>query len=233
MSDGMEIYEPQLPEVTTGVSEYLKCSIAESTRRVYNALWRGFETWCKYYSYRSLPAGSEVVAAYFAHIAREGRKAATVNSVRAAIRLAHQSAGYPDPTDTIVCKQTLKGIRRVHGTASVQKAATLPPDIRAMVDTLPQETLIGKRDRAVILLGFFTASRRSELVSLTTDDIIETEEGLQVTIRKSKTDQEAQGLTKAVTRQSWPPYCAVRAVRIWMESAGITSGPIFRSVAKG
>ena len=102
-----------------------------------------------------------------------------------------------------------------------------------MIDNLPQDTLIRKRDRAVILLGFFTASRRSELVALTTDDISESREGLTVFVRRSKTDQEGAGRTKAVTRQERKEYCAVRAVRDWREAAGIEEGPIFRSIGKG
>ena len=233
MSEELEVYTSEFPEIVLGVDEYIEASLAPSTRRMYTSLWKGFDSWCDYMHYRSMPASSEVVSAYFGHLAKSGKKAATINSVRAAIRLAQQAAGYPDPTDTAYCRQVLKGIRRTIGTEQVQKAATLPPDIIAMIDNLPQDTLIGKRDRAVILLGFFTASRRSELVALTAEDVIESLEGLTVFVRRSKTDQEGAGRTKAVTRQERKEYCAVRAVRDWREAAGIDEGPIFRSIGKG
>ncbi|MHB1000026.1 MAG: tyrosine-type recombinase/integrase [Armatimonadota bacterium] len=233
MNDSLDIYVNHIPETAGDITEYLDASISDNTRRAYRTLWRQFDSWCDYQRFEALPASPETVVSYLIYIAKEGRKASTVNSTRAAIRLAHQSAGFPDPTDTPIVKQTLKGIRRKHGTAPVQKSAVLPPDIRAMVDTLDTTTLIGKRDRAIILLGFFTASRRSELKALTTDDIHETVEGLEIIIRKSKTDQEGQGFRKAVTRQDNPPFCPVRALSDYLQSAGIASGPVFRSIGKG
>jgi integrase len=84
------------------------------------------------------------------------------------------------------------------------------------------------RDRAILLLGFAGAFRRSELVALDVADFEETEDGFRVTIRKSKTDQEGQGQTIGIMRGS--AACPVRAVKAWLEAAGITEGAIFRPV---
>jgi site-specific recombinase XerC len=89
----------------------------------------------------------------------------------------------------------------------------------------------GLRDRAVLLVGFAGAFRRSELVALNVEDLEESEQGFKVIIRHSKTDQEGAGQTIAIMRGSMA--CPVAALKVWLEAAGNTSGPIFRSVKKG
>jgi integrase len=89
----------------------------------------------------------------------------------------------------------------------------------------------GLRDRALLLIGFAGAFRRSELVALNRQDLDESELGVKVTIRHSKTDQEGAGQTIAIVRGS--VACPVMALKAWLTAADITSGPIFRSVKKG
>jgi integrase len=98
-----------------------------------------------------------------------------------------------------------------------------------MVGTLP-DSLIGHRDRCLLLVGFASAMRRSELVGLDVDDIEDTRDGLIVTIRRSKTDQEAEGRQIGIPYGSDPATCPVRAYRRWLEASGLDSGPVFRSV---
>ena len=129
--------------------------------------------------------------------------------------------------------QTLKGIRREKGTAPVQKAPVLTVDLRRMLKTVPADTLKGKRDRALLLVGFATGSRRSELVGLAVEDLEETPEGLVITIRKSKTDQEGKGIVKGIVRGEHPDTCPVSALLDWLQAASITSGPVFRHIGKG
>ena len=93
---------------------------------------------------------------------------------------------------------------------------------------LAPEGLAGLRDRALLLLGFAGAFRRSELVDVDVGDIAETETGLLVTIRGSKTDQERQGVTIAIARGDIA--CPVKALRAWLDAAGIEAGPIFRPI---
>jgi integrase len=92
-------------------------------------------------------------------------------------------------------------------------------------------TVIALRDRALLLLGFAGAFRRSELVALGSDDIEETEDGLKITIRRGKTDQEGSGTTIAILRGT--VACPVAGLRAWLDAAGITTGPVFRSIRKG
>jgi integrase len=91
--------------------------------------------------------------------------------------------------------------------------------------------LIALRDRALLLLGFAGAFRRSELVALDCADIEETEAGIKVTIRRSKTDQEGEGATIAIVRGM--VACPIAALHAWLGAAGVTAGPVFRSIRKG
>jgi integrase len=92
------------------------------------------------------------------------------------------------------------------------------------------DTLIGIRDRAIMLLGFAGAFRRSELVMLDVADIEPSGDGLRVTIRQSKTDQEGEGIVIAIAPGI--TECPAAALRTWLKAADIVDGPIFRSINK-
>ena len=143
--------------------------------------------------------------------------------------MAHEMAGYADPTGNKHVKLTLKGIRRKVGTAKAKKSPILATDVRAMTNSLPAR-LIGLRDRALILLGFAGAFRRSEVAQIAIEYVEETAEGIKVFIPRSKTDQEGQGRYIGIKRGAIPATCPVRALNAWIEAAGISSGPIFRRV---
>ena len=124
----------------------------------------------------------------------------------------------------------MRGIRRTYGAPRNKKTPAVAPKIVRMVADMPAG-LIGLRDRALLLLGFAGAFRRSELVALDVADLAENETGLLVTIRGSKTDQERQGETIAIARGRMA--CPVQALREWLDAAGIEAGPIFRPIDKG
>jgi site-specific recombinase XerD len=178
----------------------------------------------------ALPATAETVAAYLASEAEAGAKPSTIGRRCAAIRFAHKLAGLEAPTDAEAVKATMRGIRRTLGVARSRKAPVTSELVRAMA-ALAAPDAKGLRDRALLLFGFAGAFRRSELVALDVEDLRETEGGLLVTIRRSKTDQEGQGRTIAIARGSLA--CPVRAVRNWLDAAAINAGPVFRPVAKG
>ena len=123
----------------------------------------------------------------------------------------------------------MRGIRRTFGSAKVRKAPAVAAKMLGMVATAPVD-LAGLRDRALLLLGFAGAFRRSELVALDVADIEETEAGLRVTIQHSKTDQEGQGVTIAIARGD--VACPVKALRGWLGAASIDAGPLFRPINK-
>jgi integrase len=148
-----------------------------------------------------------------------------------AIAEAHKAAGLESPTHAAIVRNTLKGIRRTHGTAPAQKAPALTDDIRALI-AATDAGLIGARDRALILLGFAGAFRRSELVRMNVDDCAFGKDGLTITLWRSKIDQDGAGRKIGIPYGSNPETCPVRTVQAWLEVAGVTAGPLFRSISR-
>ena len=210
------------------VREYIRASKAENTLRGYRADWQAFCSWCEEQRLSALPANPETVAAYIAECA--GRlKVGSIQRRINAIAEAHKALGLDPPTHHAIVTNTMKGIRRTKGTAPAQKAPTLTEDIRAMVDAT-DAGLIGVRDRALVLLGFAGAFRRSELVGLDIEDCTFGKDGLTVTLRRSKTDQLGAGRKIGIPYGSNPETCPVRTIQAWVEQTGIVAGPLLRSI---
>jgi integrase len=210
------------------VREYIRASKAENTLRGYQSDWRDFCAWCDAHGIGPLPATPETVASYIAEYAAR-LKVGSLQRRLNAIAEAHKAVGLVSPTSAAMVRNTLKGIKRTLGTAAVQKAPTLTADIRAMVDAT-DAGLIGARDRALILLGFAGAFRRSELVALDVSDLDFSRDGLTVTLRRSKTDQDGHGRKIGIPYGANPETCPVRTLQAWIEQAGLTDGSVFRSL---
>jgi integrase len=214
------------PLVASALS-YSAQAKAGATRRAYRASWDAFAGWC---AARGLPStDSGTVAVYLAHLADSGRRLATIQKVLAGLVEAYRAAGLPSPREDARVREVLKGIRRSLGVAPRQVDPISPSDLRTMVRSRP-ETLQGLRDRALLLVGFAGAFRRSELVGLDVGDVAFGDDGLTVALRRSKTDQEGEGRKVGVPFGSCPESCPVRTLRAWLETAQITDGPVFRSV---
>jgi integrase len=208
--------------------EFIRASKAESTLRGYRADWRHFCKWSEGHGLCPLPASPESVASYIAECAAR-LKVGSIQRRLNAIAEAHKAVGLDSPTAVGIVKNTLKGIKRTLGTAVVQKAPALTDDIRAMV-SVADCGLIGARDRALILLGFTGAFRRSELTGLDVEDCSFGKDGLTITLRRSETDQEGQGRKVGIPYGSNPETCPVRILQTWLEQTGLTSGPVFRAI---
>lgn len=237
------------PPDTSGLPEALRAdveaafehqskNIADSTRLAYKRAWKRFLAWARSNGLPALPATPDTVLTYAAHLARkkgeqEGSKFATVRVAVAAIGAAHREAGIdPNPIRSERVRSQLRGIARDKGTRQDSKRALTDADVRRMVRLCPAG-VIGLRDRALILLWFICASRRSEPAALELGDMEFREEGLYVTFRKTKTDQEGKGLRKAVPYSSDALYCPVRATQAWVQclhARGFTAGPVFRAI---
>jgi site-specific recombinase XerD len=180
VSDGSNLPAALGPDLATAI-DLAKAEKAASTRKAYGTDFRIFSEWCEARGVPSLPAAPETVAAYLAANASKS-KASTLGRRVAAIRYAHKLAGLALPTDAEGVKATMRGIRRTYGSARIRKAPAVAGKMLGMVATAPDK-LAGLRDRALLLVGFGGALRRSELVALDVDDIHETETGLLVKIR--------------------------------------------------
>jgi len=222
--------EAGLPAETAAlVQAYQRASKASATIRAYMSDVRVFEAWCARYGFRSMPANPETVAAFIVSEAEEGRAASTLGRRMAAIRYGHKLAKAPDPTDDEGVHAAMKGARRKLKVAPRQKVAATADILVALLMRTP-DTLTGKRDRALLGLGFAGAFRRSELVALDVADLVEDPAGLRVRIRKGKTDQERRGAEIAIPAGRF--IRPVALVREWLDAARITDGPVFRPVSR-
>lgn len=209
--------------------EHLLNSKAANTRRAYQADWTDFADWCRQHNRTPLPALPETVALYLTHCAH-GLKPSTIQRRIATISEAHRAKDYESPTKSTLVRSTWQGIRREKGIAPQGKEPALTDHIHMMVDHLPKGKLLSTRDRALLLVGFAGAMRRSELVGLNFDDVVDTEDGLIVNIRRSKTDQLGSGRKIGLPFGSNPLTCPVRSFRAWIREANIQDGPLFRAV---
>jgi site-specific recombinase XerD len=207
----------------TTVSEYVAAATAHNTRRAYRSDLDHFLAWGG-----SIPSSPEQIAAYLAGHAGT-HKAATLKRRVVAIGLAHTAQGLENPCAAELVRVTLRGIWRTHGMAQAQVTPAVREDILAMVRGLTG--LKGSRDRALLLLGFAGAFRKSELVGLNVTDLEFVDRGLIVHLRRSKTDQEGVG-RKVGIPHARGKVCAVQAVKEWLAASGITEGPLFRPITR-
>lgn len=233
---------------------FASASRAASTREAYRQDWAAFLQWCTERGCTPLPATPDIVAQHLAsralgdwhplpaapglrkdgqpkrtwiRPAKLGLSPSSVARVAAAIAYFHRQAGLEPPTQAQKVRDVLAGIRRSYLEPSKRKAAATGDVIRLMINTCGQD-MQGLRDRALLALGFAGALRRSELVALNVEDLREVKLGYELTIRRSKVDQEGQGATIAIGHGS--RLRPVDAVQAWLEAAGITSGAIFVQV---
>jgi site-specific recombinase XerD len=181
----------------------------------------------------ALPAAPSTVAMFMATEAKNGTAPSTLNRRLAAIRLMHLGARVVSAHNAVEVQEVMRGLRRLSTRGVVKKEAAVDDQIKKMVDTCEPATYQGKRDRALLLLGFAGAMRRSESVALDVAHLKLSDDGFVVTIAQSKTDQEGEGHKIAIPRVPDSPYCPVQAVLEWMAIAGIEQGALFRRVTKG
>jgi len=233
----------ELPSVEAG---YARAARAASTLRGYQSDWREFSAWCAQHGLlEPLPSAPATISGYLSDLAQAGAKVGTMSRRLSAIRFAHQLADQPDPTRNARVIAVWEGIRRTHGAPPEQSAPLMPPDLFAVVDACPttkvwrapnrpaEPDLAGARDRALLLVGFVAALRRSELAALTVDQVAEHPNGLVLTLPRSKTNQTGEKAEVVVLpRAGNPERCPVIAIERWRDLAGIGEGPLLRSVSK-
>jgi integrase len=206
------------------VLEFIAAATAPNTRRAYQSDFRHFLAWGGH-----LPATPEQIARYLADHAA-GLSMATLARRLAGIRTAHVERGFPDPTKGVLIRLTFRGIRRRYGAPQRRVASLRIEHLAAVVSVLgPSSRDI--RDRALLLVGFAGAFRRSELCGIRWDWITRTERGILIALRWSKTDHESRGRSVLIP-QVGGPTCPVAALHAWLDHSGIVEGALFRRVSK-
>ncbi|CAG4883726.1 Integrase/recombinase xerD homolog [Georgfuchsia toluolica] len=205
------------------VSAYITAALADNSRRAYQGDLQDFLLWGG-----QVPCSPEMLAQYIAE--RAGvHSPHTITRRVVGISRAHTSKGLADPAKNDLVRVVLRGVRKAHGKPQRQVVPLLREDLFAILPLMHGTK--GIRDRALILLGFAAALRRSELVALDVQDLEFVKEGLVVHLRKSKCDQESEGRKIAIP---WgrTSACPVKAVQLWLDHAQISSGAAFPSVNK-
>ena len=225
---GDALDHPTLLEAARG---YVEAAKAPNTRRAYQTQWKTFAAWCAQFGRESLPAAPATLALFLTARAQAGLKVASLGLGLSAIRAVHFDASFPDPSANPEVRTVWEGIRRTHG-AAPRGAAPLTADaIRSIVAALSKVEKRDLRDRALVLVGFGGAFRRSELVALDVDDLtVDPARGVLVRVQRSKTDQLGAGADVALPFGSHADVCPVRALEAWRAASGVEDGALFRSI---
>lgn len=206
------------------VKQFARASRAPNTLLAYRSDAKIFAAWCQSRGYDALPSAPGIICGFLADQARTC-SAATVGRRLAAIVHLHKAAGLPSPIDDSV-HAVMAGIRRTLGTAPKPRAPLVADAIKQIIDAMAEDPR-AIRDRAMILLGWSGALRRSELATLEVADISETADGLLITIRHSKGDKDSHGQQIAITKATQSRYNAADALKAWLDASGKREGRIF------
>lgn len=211
----------------------LSVTKANHTIDAYESDWNDFCDWCRYHHQKSYPAQPETIVNYINDLA-DYAKASTIRRRISAISENYNASGdhVENPCRAWIVKEALIGLTRLKGTVQKGKTPIYWEEIEEMIHRMDLTSLQALRDRAVLLLGFMGAFRRSELAGLDVEDIKKYPQGIVVTIRHSKTDQTSAGQQIGIPYLSHSSMDCIHALQEWLTAADITSGPLFRSFLK-
>ena len=215
--------------------ENLKSSKANNTLRAYKSDFKDFGAFCAKHGFNSMPTEPKVVSLYLTHISASS-KISTLRRRLVSIGVVHKIKGHYLDTKHPVIIENLMGIKRKKGSIQIGKKPILINHLKSIInviDAQKTEKIKKLRNRTLILIGFGGGFRRTELISIDYEDLDFVEEGLKLTLRKSKTDQFGEGLVKGIPYFTNEKYCPVTSLKNWINLSKIKTGPIFRRFAKG
>ena len=206
----------------------LKSSKANNTLRAYKADFRDFTLFCQQNGFNPMPSEPKIITLYLTHLAKSS-KFSTLKRRLASISVIHKLNGHYLDTKHPVITENLLGIRRVKGTYQKAKKPILINDLKLIINAINQDkgSKNKSKNKALILIGFAGGFRRSELVSVLYEDVEFVNEGVKIFVKRSKTDQSGEGMTKGIPYFSNPEYCPVTSLKDWIKENDIKSGKIF------
>ena len=215
----------------------LENSKSLNTLRAYKSDYRDFSLFCTKNNFSPMPADPKILSLYLTHLSQIS-KFSTLKRRIASISVIHKLKGHYIDTKHPLIIENLLGIKRLKGSHQKSKKPILINDLKAIIkviNALKIRDYIKIRDKALILVGFAGGFRRSELVSIEHEDVEFVREGVKIFVKKSKTDQSGEGMTKAIPSFNNLNYCPVSSLEDWMFTKEIKKGKIFsisdRSVA--
>ena len=214
----------------------LKSSKAINTIRAYKSDFKDFGAFCAKHSFKALPTEPKIVALYLTYLSGKDAKMSTLRRRLVSIGMIHKLKGHYLDTKHPVIIENLMGIKRTKGSIQRGKKPILINHLKAIINVINEEKIeeIKKiRDKAIILVGFGGGFRRTELVSIDYEDLEFVPEGVKITLRRSKTDQFGEGMTKGLPYFTNETYCPVVHLKKWIKISNIKDGPVFRRFAKG
>jgi len=215
--------------------ENLKSSKANNTLRAYKSDFRDFGAFCAKHGFNSMPTEPKVVSLYLTHLSASS-KISTLRRRLVSIGVVHKIKGHYLDTKHPVIIENLMGIKRKKGSIQISKKPILINHLKQIINVIDEQKIekIKKlRNKTLILIGFGGGFRRTELISIDHEDIDFVQEGVKITVRKSKTDQFGEGMIKGLPYFSNDKYCPVTNLKNWLTLSKIKTGPIFRRFAKG
>ena len=226
-----------LRRLDVGGAELEANNRARSTRRAYAGDFAHFADWCSTIGNPALPASAEAVYLYLTALVADANAAdyslSTLERRLAAIAYVHEISGHKaSPARHVKVRELMAGIRRTYGKAQAKRDPLTTTQLGDMVAALDLGTLAGKRDRAVLVVGYAGAFRRSELAGLNLDQLARGGGGYVVSLGQTITDQEARGRIVGLPAFAAFPLCPVAALDVWLSGAQIHQGPVFRRVTR-
>ena len=206
----------------------LKTSKALNTLRAYKADYKDFARFCIKHGFKSMPTEPKILSLYLTHLSQTS-KFSTLKRRLASISVIHRISGHYIDTKHPMITENLMGIKRVKGSYQKAKKPLLINDLKSIVDVIDKDKNEKRKvkNRALILIGFAGGFRRSELVAILFEDIDFVSEGVKIFVKRSKTDQSGEGMTKGIPYFSNQNYCPVISLKNWLEKSEIKSGRIF------
>jgi len=197
----------------------LKSSKALNTLRAYKADYKDFASFCSNHGFKSMPSEPKIISLYLTHLSQTS-KFSTLKRRLASISVIHKLSGHYIDTKHPVITENLMGIKRVKGSYQKSKKPLLINDLKIIIDAITKDKNEERkaRNKALILVGFAGGFRRSELVDVLFEDIEFVPEGVKIFIKRSKTDQSGEGMTKGIPYFSNTSYCPVISLIINFKS---------------
>lgn len=213
------------------IATAIEAELAASTRTTYECAWRQWDRWCQGRGINPLPAPPEALAAFLAERAEAGLTFGTLDGYCSGIAHRHHQEGFADPTAAAVVRRLRRGLRRIMGVAPRHQAHPLTvAELGQVVSSIDADTAIGKRDRAILLVGYASAMRPGEVAALNVEDILRKPSGILIHIRRSWTDQDARGQLVGVARGDSALTDPIRALDTWLGVRPAGPGALFTRV---